>query len=326
MKSSFKVLIATIAACILIFGPQGAHLQASTPAATDETTDRDALEELYEAADGDAWTENRNWLTNAPLDRWHGVITNSSGRVVELDLTENELNGTIPAALGNLTYLEALDLSKNQLKGNIPPELGNLANLEALILYGNQLSGSIPTELDSLSKLQILALSGNNLRGPIPPELGQLANLTLLVLSDNGLTGAIPPQLGSLENLVWLYLWGNQLRGEIPPELGNLITLSAWTFRTTIWWERFRQPWKTLPYSNISFSQKTGSVDASPRSGATSKRMTWGTQTSPSARTGRPSPRCMRPLAATTGLKTRTGLAPRRSEHGSASPPMRTIA
>ena len=225
MKSSFKVLIATIAACILTFGPQGAHLQASTPAATDETTDRDALVELYEAADGDAWTENRNWLTNAPLDRWHGVIANRSGRVTELDLSENELNGTIPAALGNLTYLEALDLSKNQLKGNIPPELGNLAELEALILYQNQLSGSIPTELDTLSKLQILALSGNNLRGPIPPELGHLANLRWLVLSDNGLTGSIPPQLGSLENLVWLYLWGNQLRGEIPPELGNLINL-----------------------------------------------------------------------------------------------------
>ena len=225
MKSSFKVLIATIAACILIFGPQGAHLQASTTAATDETTDREALEDLYAAADGDDWTENRNWLTNAPLDRWHGVTTNRSGRVTELDLSENKLNGTIPAALGNLTYLEALDLSKNQLKGNIPPELGNLANLEALILYGNQLSGSIPTELDSLSKLQILALSGNNLRGPIPPELGHLANLRWLVLSDNGLTGSIPPQLGSLENLVWLYLWGNQLRGGIPPELGNLINL-----------------------------------------------------------------------------------------------------
>ena len=29
-----------------------------------------------------------------------------NGRVVELDLSENELNGTIPSELGNLTYLE----------------------------------------------------------------------------------------------------------------------------------------------------------------------------------------------------------------------------
>ena len=33
MKSSFKVLIATMAACLLIFTPQSAHLLASTPAA-----------------------------------------------------------------------------------------------------------------------------------------------------------------------------------------------------------------------------------------------------------------------------------------------------
>ena len=205
MKSSFKVLIATMAACLLIFTPQSAHLLASTPAAPakagDETTDREALEALYEAADGDDWTENRNWLTNAPLDRWHGVTTNRSGRVIELDLSENELSGTIPDALGNLTFLEALDLSQNQLRGNIPPELGDLANLE------------------------LLALTDNNLRGAIPPELGQLANLRYLFLADNGLTGTIPPQLGSLENLEWLYLWGNQLSGEIPPELGNLTNL-----------------------------------------------------------------------------------------------------
>ena len=201
MKSSFKVLIATIAACILIFGPQGAYLRASAPADTDETTDRDALEELYEAADGDAWTENRNWLTNAPLDRWHGVTTNRSGRVIELDLSENELSGAIPAELGDLTFLESLNLSKNQLRGDIPPELGNLSNLRALALFDN------------------------NLRGPIPPDVALLANLRWLVLSDNELTGSIPPELGRLEKLEWLYLWGNQLSGEIPPELGNLTNL-----------------------------------------------------------------------------------------------------
>ena len=235
MKSSFKVLIATMTACILIFGPQGAHLLAATPAAatrqaTDEASDRDALEQLYEAAAGDAWTENRNWLTNAPLDRWHGVTTNRSGRVIELDLSENELSGTIPAALGNLTYLELLDLSENQLRGDIPPELGNLANLETLDLYDNSLSGTIPPQLGSLANLWALALFNNNLRGAIPPELGQLANLRFLLLFNNGLTGSIPPQLGSLENLAWLYLWGNQLRGEIPPELGNLTNLERLGF------------------------------------------------------------------------------------------------
>ena len=230
MNSSFRILIATAAACLLIFTPHSAHLLAATPAAAtrqaaSEASDRDALKQLYEAAEGDGWTEARNWLTNAPLDRWHGVTTNRDGRVTELDLSENELNGTIPTALGDLTYLEVLDLSENQLRGNIPPELGNLAHLESLNLFSNGLSGTIPPELGSLSNLELLLLADNNLRGPIPPELDQLANLTYLILADNGLTGSIPPQLGNLENLKWLYLWGNQLIGKIPPELGDLANL-----------------------------------------------------------------------------------------------------
>ena len=166
-----------------------------------ETTDRDALEALYEAVDGEDWTENSNWLTNAPLNRWHGVTTNRSGRVIELDLSENELSGAIPAELGDLTFLESLNLSKNQLRGDIPPELGNLSNLRALALFDN------------------------NLRGPIPPDVALLANLRWLVLLHNELTGSIPPELGRLEKLEWLYLWGNQLSGEIPPELGTLTNL-----------------------------------------------------------------------------------------------------
>ena len=67
--------------------------------------------------------------------------TNSDGRVVTLDLNENNLAGSIPPGLGNLTALERLDLGdgtgypdRMRLSGPIPPELGNLAALTLLDL------------------------------------------------------------------------------------------------------------------------------------------------------------------------------------------------
>ena len=122
-----------------------------------------------------------------------------------------------------MTYLE---LGGNQLSGSIPPEIGNLTNLIKLNLFGNQLSGSIPPEIGSLSNLTALYLSDNQLSGPIPPEIGNLTKLKLLWMYDNQLSGAIPPEIGSLTNLIVLYLNNNQLSGTIPTEIGNITNLT----------------------------------------------------------------------------------------------------
>ena len=225
MKSFLRVLIAIFVLCALIAGLSGPEVYASSPIATAKSSDRDALVALYQDTDGDNWTNNRNWLSNASLDSWHGVTTDRNGRVVELDLSENELNGTIPSELGNLTNLEMLKLSKNQLRGTIPPELGNLTNLRFLDLYENRLSGTIPPELGDLTDLEALALFKNNLRGTIPSELSSLINLEWLLLWDNQLDGTIPSELGRLTSLRWLYLSNNRLSGTIPSELGNLTNL-----------------------------------------------------------------------------------------------------
>ena len=191
--------------------------------------DTEPLVALYNATDGANWTNNTNWLTNEAISEWHGVTTNSDGRVTRLELINNQLTGPIPAELGNLAYLQRLRLEGNQLTGEIPAALGNLANLQLLYLYHNQLTGEIPAELGNLVNLQYLRLENNMLTGEIPAALGNLANLRFLYLNDNMLTGEIPAALNDMANLQRLYLSNNMLTGEIPAALGGLANLEFLT-------------------------------------------------------------------------------------------------
>ena len=196
----------------------------SIPAAT--PNDRAILVALYNANNGLNWSTTTNWLTSRPIGEWYGVTTNTNGRVTELDLSANGLNGPIPSQLGSLSNLQRLLLYENQLSGSIPSQLGNLANLREIWIYDNHLSGTIPSQLGSLSNLQVLALGTNQLSGTIPSQLGSLSNLQALGLENNQLNGAIPSQLGSLSNLQVLSFANNQLSGNIPSELGNLTNLA----------------------------------------------------------------------------------------------------
>ena len=190
-------------------------------------SDRDILAAFYHSTSGPNWSNNANWLTDAPLSDWHGVELDSHGKVVAIGLARNRLTGQIPMELGDLTSLKGLLLPWNDLTGSVPPELGNLANLEYLHLGSNGLTGPIPRELGKLPNLRSLFLTKNAFTGHIPPELGDLANLEGLWLTGNRLAGHIPPELGDLSNLKGLGLSLNKLTGPIPPELGDLTNLVA---------------------------------------------------------------------------------------------------
>ena len=131
--------------------------------------DRSELAALYHAANGSNWTQDAGWLSNAPLSEWYGVTTDGDGRVIGLDLGDNNLSGAIPSALGGLGSLTHLDLSTNDLSGAIPPELGDLDGLTHLDLSHNPLSGVIPPSLIRLD-LQSLRLSGTELCAPLTTE------------------------------------------------------------------------------------------------------------------------------------------------------------
>ncbi len=204
------------------FAPEGTSTRGELVARYHSA--RDVLLVLYHATDGPNWLRNDNWLSDAPLGEWYGVTTDG-GRVVELDLSQNQLSGELPHQIGQLADLEELELFGNQLQGEIPASIGDLDNVTRLSLWANQFRGSIPAELGDMASLEWVALGINQLTGPIPRELGNLANATHIDFTLNQLTGEIPPEIGNLTNLVWLAFWSNELTGPIPPELGNLTNL-----------------------------------------------------------------------------------------------------
>ena len=210
----------------------------SSEVTVEEHPDRAALVALYNGTDGPNWVDNTNWLTDAPLGDWYGVDTDASGRVVGLVVENNNLDGSLPPELGQLTGLFRLSLDGNELHGPIPPELGNLAQLTGLHLTRNELTGPIPVELSELTNLAQLKLRNNRLSGPIPTELGRLTKLSTLSLAWNGntltgggLTHGIPPELGQLTSLSVLELEGNRLSQGVPLELGRLTNLRRLTLR-----------------------------------------------------------------------------------------------
>lgn len=165
-----------------------------------------ALLELRARTKGDEW--NKVWDLSTPITEWHG-LTLKNGKVVYLDLGENNLQGNLPLTIGNLTYLERLDLSNNSLRGKMPRELRKFKNLKHLDLSGNQFVGHLPVTLNRMPQLVYLDLGRNHFEGPLPQSLVELANLNILSLANNNFFGQMPKGMENLKNLKKLYISNN---------------------------------------------------------------------------------------------------------------------
>ncbi len=198
---------------------------AATATVTVEPGPRAVLHAVHRKMNGDDWIFDLNWKTDAPLDTWHGVFTDTAGNVTTLALQNNGVAARIAPEIGMLRTLVVLSIYDNELTGPIPPELGGLENLEVLTLFQNGLTGRIPPEIGNMRNLRRLTLFDNELTGPIPPEIGNMGNLTELWIFDNELTGPIPPELANMQNLEDIFVFDNELTGQIPPELADMQSL-----------------------------------------------------------------------------------------------------
>ncbi|KAJ1376473.1 Leucine-rich repeat [Sesbania bispinosa] len=170
-----------------------------------------------------------------------------------LNISYNNISGTIPNLPFNFTYNPELYLSSNQFEGSIPlffsqasalhlsqNKFSNLVSflcgqrraqvLGILDVSDNQLQGKFPSCWNNLNSLEYLDLSNNKLSGNIPSSMGALVNMKALVLRNNSLTGKIPSSLKNWSKLAFLDLGENKLSGPIPSWIGQslqqLVTLS----------------------------------------------------------------------------------------------------
>ncbi|KAJ8534260.1 hypothetical protein K7X08_007584 [Anisodus acutangulus] len=182
-------------------------------------------------------------LNSSDFCSWHSISCSSNSSMVErlnlsgfllqgnvtliselkslkwLDLSNNNFQGSIPQAFGNLTNLQFLDLSFNMFRNSIPGELGRLKYLKSLNLSNNMLTGSIPDELEGLENLQYFQIFTNKLDGFIPMWVGNLTNLKVFAAYENEFSGDIPVNLGLNSEILLLNLHSNQLEGTIPDSI-----------------------------------------------------------------------------------------------------------
>jgi hypothetical protein len=192
---------------------------------------------------------------------WDRVSCDGHGLVVVLSLSGCNIQGTLPASLGNesgLGYLQVLDLSGNPgLRGKLPPEWGTgryLASLRVLRLGGARLAGPVPSEWCSgagLAAIEILSMdhvqaldsccsvAPGSRAGPGLAKLKQLQlssgsppEATATKPMSQGSSRLLPGLRGCARNLQQLYvtLDNPSRRVTLPPEwAGNDTGLSALT-------------------------------------------------------------------------------------------------
>lgn len=162
--------------------------------------------------------------------KWVHVGCNEQKRVTRIQIGNQNLEGTLPLTLSNLTQLERLELQGNRISGPLP-SLSGLSSLQVILLSNNQFT-SIPADFfDGMTSLLSVEIDHNPFTAwKIPESLKSASALQNFSAVSANITGKVPTFFGPDEfpGLIILHLAFNDMEGELPSSFSGMQIESLW--------------------------------------------------------------------------------------------------
>ncbi|OAY60554.1 receptor protein kinase TMK1 [Manihot esculenta] len=173
--------------------------------------------------------DSLGWSDPDPCN-WNHVGCSDEKRITRIQVGRQNLLGTLPSNLQNLTQLERLELQWNNISGPLP-SLSGLSSLQVIMLTGNRFT-SIPSDFFSgLSSLQAVEIDSNPFSSWVIPEsIKNASALQNFSANSANISGSIPDFFGSdaFPGLTILHLAFNKLEGELPASFAGSQIQSLW--------------------------------------------------------------------------------------------------
>ena len=152
---------------------------------------------LYNNTIGSSWTNKTGWEdgalgTNCNPCTWYGVTCDNQENIIAIDLTNNNLVGTVPSSMEDLIKLRSIKLLVNDLTGVFPDIWTNMDDLEFIDLSNNLFTGIMPASLGNLLKLTTLYIENNDMTGGLLPSIGDLPVIDVFWAKGNDFSGCFP--------------------------------------------------------------------------------------------------------------------------------------
>lgn len=182
----------------------------------------------YSDSDMLKWVNSDRWLSSSDECSWFGLKCNEHGFVKFIDLSNNNVTGSIPMEVVWLgKSLEHLDLSGNAIY-NEADDLAWISGLTKLTYLDVSWNGFMYDGIPSVfpPSLESLDISYTLFQGALTGStFERLSNLTYLDMGGNSYHSALPSELVKLPNLMYLYAQDADLTGDLA-FVSSMVSLS----------------------------------------------------------------------------------------------------